>query len=41
VFYAASNIAMTREVAENDVFGEAQLKARADRLADLAMQIWP
>lgn len=40
-FYAASNVSMTRELAELDAFTEDRLRARAAMLADRAVELWP
>jgi 16S rRNA C967 or C1407 C5-methylase (RsmB/RsmF family) len=38
--YAQSNIGITRELAANDEWGEAQIRARGISLAEEAAQIW-
>jgi len=39
-FYAASNVSMTRELAEIEVFNEEAIAARAAAMAELAVSIW-
>lgn len=39
-FYAASNVSMTRELADLDTFDEQALAARAERIADRALSLW-
>lgn len=39
--YAASNVSMTRELADIDKFDQFALRERAAKLADRAVQIWP
>lgn len=41
VFYANSNVSMTRELADLDEFTEERLRHRAQLLADRAVAIWP
>jgi alkylated DNA nucleotide flippase Atl1 len=41
LLYRNSHFDMTRQIAEGQVWGPAQIKARADALADLAIDIWP
>ena len=38
---AESNIAMNKEIAEEIEWGEEQIRARAERLAERAIEIWP
>jgi hypothetical protein len=40
-FYGASNVSMTRELAELPTFDEQALVARAARLVDRAIALWP
>lgn len=40
-FYAASNVSMTRELADLDTFDEQTLVTRAESLADRALELWP
>ncbi|RYZ88642.1 MAG: HNH endonuclease, partial [Proteobacteria bacterium] len=41
VGYDKSNIAITKEIAKDKEWKESQIQARAARLADLAVTIWP
>lgn len=39
--YQASALQMNREIAEADSWGKDQIQARADRLTELALKLWP
>jgi hypothetical protein len=41
VFYAASNVSMTRPLADNGTFDEDVLVTRGEQLAQRAADIWP
>ena len=41
VYYGASNVSMTRELAERDLFDIEALTSRAHELAERAVEIWP
>lgn len=40
-FLARSGLVMNQEIAERERWGKAEILARADRLAELAIEIWP
>ena len=40
-YLADSNIAMNRDIAEEADWGPEQIRARAERLAERAIEIWP
>jgi alkylated DNA nucleotide flippase Atl1 len=39
--YDSSSLQMNREIADTDTWGKAQILARAERLANSALQLWP
>jgi hypothetical protein len=39
--YKSSNIVMTRELADHETWGEAQIEQRGRAMAEVAAQVWP